>query len=276
MILEQNQELAKGYNRSALVYDTTAGMEYLTTLQRLLPSVRVEPQPAVLDAGCGTGINLLEIARIIPSCRKLVGVDLSPGMLSVARRKAAMYNVPAEFTVGDIQHLEQPDDEFDLVICNGVLHWIEDRQKVVSDFARVLKPGGQLVLACVAAPGFGEWVAVVSETWQKLFPGTRPWFPDLPRKEELTGQLTAAGFDIERIHHRVQSQLIRDIPAFLQTMSIIAPNWLIGVPPGSEDALIRALTATLEAELPMGFKYTTAALEVVARKLDETSRSDAE
>ena len=123
-----------------------------------------------------------------------------------------------------------------------------------------------MMSACVASPGFGEWVAVVSETWQKLFPGTRPWFPNLPQKEELAGQLTAAGFDIERINHRVQTLLIRDIPGFLRTMSIIAPNWLIGVPPGSEDALIRALTATLEAELPMGFKYTTAAIEVVARK----------
>src|SRR5262245_39371075 len=80
--------LIEGYSRPAPLYDQTAGMTYLGALWKLLPRVRLPPHPAILDVGCGTGINLLEAARTLGPCRRLHGADLAPGMIEEARRKA--------------------------------------------------------------------------------------------------------------------------------------------------------------------------------------------
>src|ERR1700734_2022340 len=107
--METRAALIEGYSRSAPMYDKTAGMTYLTALWKLLPRVRVGSSPAILDVGCGTGINLLEAARVLAPCSRLVGVDLAPGMVQEARRKATAAHVSATFMVGDAEHLELED-----------------------------------------------------------------------------------------------------------------------------------------------------------------------
>lgn len=124
--------LARGYSQSAPRYDALAGHLYLTGIRRLLPRVRVAPGPAVLDVGCGTGVNLLEAARQFAPTSLLCGIDISPGMVEVARAKAGALGLPADIRVGDAEQLPFPDTTFDLVICNSVLHWfdpVHDRRK---------------------------------------------------------------------------------------------------------------------------------------------------
>ena len=182
------------------------------------------PNPFILDVGCGTGINLLEAARVLGPCKRLLGVNLAPGMVEEARKKAAVAGVPATFVVGDADKLDVEDGAVDLLICNSVYHWFPDRRHTVSEFARVLRPGGQVLVNCVADPGFYEWIAVVDAAWQKLFGGPREWLLPLPTPAELMGDLRAAGLAMERLEYEVGPAPVMDAQAFLRMMTVIAPT----------------------------------------------------
>jgi len=265
--MERRAALIDGYSRSAPMYDQTAGMTYLGALWKLLPRVRLGPGPAVLDLGCGTGINLLEAARVLGACRRLVGVDLAPGMIDEARRKAQAAGVPATFAVGDAEHLELPDASFDLVICNSVYHWFPDRQRAVAEISRVLRPGGQALVNCVADPGFHEWARVVDEVWSRLFHEQRAWLPPLPTPGELMAHLLAAGLALEHLEYEVDPVPVNDVGAFLRTMTVVAPTWLAGVPAGGARGVMNAMNEALAAGPNGPFVVTAAGVASVSRKL---------
>jgi ubiquinone/menaquinone biosynthesis C-methylase UbiE len=264
----QKQELTEGYDRSARQYDQVVGQQYLMGIWGLLPFVSLPPAPAILDAGCGTGSILLEAARLFYPCRLLVGVDLSPGMVAEARRKAAAQGIPATFLVGDVERLPFAPGTFDLVICSGVYHWFDDRQAALREFARTLRPGGQLVLTAVAAPGYSEWIQLCRIVWKNLFgPPAEPWFPALPTAKELASQLMEAGFRIKLLDHPVHRVVIEHPEHFVRYMATTAPNWLAGVPGGAEEWVQQELLRTMRTLFPAGFPCTSASLLAVAERL---------
>jgi ubiquinone/menaquinone biosynthesis C-methylase UbiE len=265
--METRAALIEGYSRSAPMYDQTAGMTYLGALWKLLPRVRVPPQPSILDVGCGTGINLLEAARTLGPAKRLVGVDLAPGMIEEARKKATLAGVPATFMIGDAEHLQLEDEAFDLVICNSVYHWFPNRQHAVAELARVLKPGGQVLLNCVADPGFHEWIRVVDDVWAKLFTQPRSWVPPLPTPGELMGHVRAAGLALEHLEYEVDPMPVMDVAAFLRTMTVIAPTWITGVPANGARAMMAAMTEALGAKAQGPFVVTAAGVATVSRKV---------
>ncbi len=264
--METRTALIDGYSRSAPMYDQTAGMTYLGALWKLLPRVKLAPGPAILDVGCGTGINLLEAARVLGPCRRLHGVDLAPGMVEEARRKAKTMGAPATFAVGDAERLEVEDASFDLVICNSVYHWFPDRQRAIAEFSRVLRPGGQALVNCVAAPGFHEWIRVVDDVWSKLFVEERKWLPPLPTPGELMGHIGAAGLSLEHLEYEVDPLPVDDVAAFLQTMTVVAPTWLAGVPAGGARSMMTAMTAALTRGPAGPFVVTGAGVATISRK----------
>jgi ubiquinone/menaquinone biosynthesis C-methylase UbiE len=265
--METRAALIEGYSRSAPMYDQTAGMTYLGALLKLMPRVRVAQGPSILDVGCGTGINLLEAARVLGPAKRLVGVDLAPGMVEEARKKASLSGVPATFMVGDAEHLQLEDGAFDLVICNSVYHWFPNRQRAVSELARVLKPGGQLLLNCVADPGFHEWIRAVDAVWAKLFTEPRSWVPPLPTPGELMGHVRGAGLALEHLEYEVDPMPVMDVGAFLRTMTVIAPTWITGVPAGGARAMMTAMTEALGASAHGPFVVTAAGVATVSRKV---------
>jgi ubiquinone/menaquinone biosynthesis C-methylase UbiE len=262
------EHLSAGYDQTAGKYDRTVGYQYLMGLWSLLPHLRVPPRPAVLDAGCGTGSNLLEAARLFGPCRLLVGVDLSPQMVAVARSKAQAAGVPAFFLVGDAERLPLPPESFDLIICSGVYHWFEDRPGAIRQFGRLLKPGGQLALTCVAAPGFQEWMAVVRQAYRRLLgPDAQPWFPRLPTPQELVADLAGAGFRIRHLSHPVQPVLITDLSGFVNHMATTAPNWLAGLSPEWAERIRQEVLRLLTTHFPGGFPCTHGSLLVAAERM---------
>ncbi len=266
--MDTRASLIEGYSRSAPTYDQTAGMIYLGVLRKFMPRVRVGPSPAVLDLGCGTGINLLEVARALGPCRRLAGIDLAPGMIVEARRKAAAAGVPATFEVGDAEHLALEDASFDLIICNGVYHWFPDRSQAIAEMSRVLRPYGQVLIICVADPGFHEWVRVVDRVRSRLLNEQRPWLPALPTPAELMGHLRAANLVVEHLEYEVDPVFVSDPEAFLRTMAVIAPTWLAGVPPDGADAVMTAVSEGLSGSGGGPFTITGAGLICVSRKLE--------
>ncbi|GHS88501.1 hypothetical protein AGMMS50218_12510 [Actinomycetota bacterium] len=102
---------------------------------------------AVLDVATGTGLVLRALRdRCGPVVPRMVGVDISPGMLAVARDALP----DAELVEADARQLPLPDASVDLVTCVTGLHLIPDTPMVVSEWARVLRPGGTVVTATFA------------------------------------------------------------------------------------------------------------------------------
>ena len=96
----------------------------------------------VLEVAVGTGRNL----PFYPEGVRLTGVDWSPAMLAVARERAAALERDVDLRQGDAQALDFPGDSFDTVVCALGLCAIPDDRRAVTEMARVLRPGGRLLL----------------------------------------------------------------------------------------------------------------------------------
>jgi arsenite methyltransferase len=99
----------------------------------------------VVDVGSGGGIDSLIAARMVGASGKVVGIDMTPAMLEKARTAAAESGIDnVEFREAYMEELPVPDGWADVVISNGVLNLTPDKQKVLSEMFRVLRPGGRL------------------------------------------------------------------------------------------------------------------------------------
>jgi ubiquinone/menaquinone biosynthesis C-methylase UbiE len=96
----------------------------------------------VLEVAIGTGLNL---ARY-PAGVRLTGIEWSPAMLQIARRRAAELGRAVDLSEGDAHALPYPDASFDTVVCSLSLCAILDPDRAVAEMARVLRPGGRLLL----------------------------------------------------------------------------------------------------------------------------------
>jgi len=110
---------------------------------------RMQPGDQVLDVGCGTGTLAMEVARRVGHTGRVAGVDPGTEQITCARRKAARRNVPIDFQIGVIEHLPFSDQTFDVVLSTLMMHHLQDslKRQGLSEIARVLKPGGCLVIA---------------------------------------------------------------------------------------------------------------------------------
>lgn len=104
-----------------------------------------EVRGRVLDAGCGTGEHAIELARRGLS---VMGIDISPVGLDLARQIAKARGVSVEFTVGDAYNLASLGRRFDTVIDSGLYHMLDDYERYVRSLAEVVVPGGRIHLLC--------------------------------------------------------------------------------------------------------------------------------
>jgi ubiquinone/menaquinone biosynthesis C-methylase UbiE len=112
----------------------------------------------VLEVAVGTGRNL----PFYPDGTRLTAVDWSPAMLGVARERAAALGRDVDLRQGDAQALDFPDSSFDTVLCALGLCAIPDDRRAVTEMARVLRPGGRLLLVDHVA---ASWRALRAVQW---------------------------------------------------------------------------------------------------------------
>jgi SAM-dependent methyltransferase len=102
----------------------------------------------VLDLGSGTGLDSLLAARRVGPVGKVVGVDLCPEMVEKARRNASLLGLGnVTFLNAGLENLPLPDGSADVVISNGVFNLCPDKEGVLAEAFRVLRPGGRLQMA---------------------------------------------------------------------------------------------------------------------------------
>ena len=94
----------------------------------------------ILDAGTGTGFLSLPLAEL---GHEVVGIDLAPGMISVARKTAEDRRLDLDLRIGDVESLDFDCESFDAVVSRWVLWTLPDPEKAISEWMRVLKPGGR-------------------------------------------------------------------------------------------------------------------------------------
>jgi arsenite methyltransferase len=111
---------------------------------------RARPGTVVLDLGCGAGTDLLIAAQMTGPAGRAIGVDMTPAMLDRARASAAEMELDnVELHQSLIETLPIADASVDLVISNGVIDLVPDKEAVFDEIDRVLRPGGRLQLADV-------------------------------------------------------------------------------------------------------------------------------
>ena len=108
----------------------------------------------VLDIGCGAGVDTILASMMTGPTGSVIGVDIVPEMLQRAEtnlRMTDLKNVTLKKTTGD--KLPFPDETFEVVISNGVINLIPDKESALTEIFRVLKPGGRLMVADQVASG---------------------------------------------------------------------------------------------------------------------------
>lgn len=119
-------------------------------LPLVLEFLRPAPTDLVLDVSTGTGHTALAVA---PHVKQVVGVDLTPEMLAVARRMASERGLAnIDFQEANVERLPFPDASFDKITCRTAAHHYPDLPRAVGEMARVLRPGGRLVVSDTISP----------------------------------------------------------------------------------------------------------------------------
>jgi SAM-dependent methyltransferase len=151
---------------------------------------KLNPGETVLDLGSGGGIDVLLSAKRIGPTGKAYGLDITDEMLALARenqRKAGVENV--EFLKGEIESIPLPDNTVDVIISNCVINLSGDKDKVLREAFRVLKPGGRVAVSDVVVRGdVPAEVKRSMELWVGCIAGALS-------DGQYIGKLAKAGFD---------------------------------------------------------------------------------
>jgi arsenite methyltransferase len=174
----------------------------------------LNPGDIVLDLGSGGGIDVLLSARRVGPSGKAYGLDMTDEMLALARenqKKAGVENV--EFLKGEIEQIPLPDNSVDVIISNCVINLSADKDRVLREAFRVLKPGGRFAVSDVATRG--EMLPEIRERillWVGCIAGAL-------EENDYKAKLTAAGFENAEVEP-TRIYRIEDARSFLSGQGI--------------------------------------------------------
>ncbi len=178
----------------------------------------LRPGEVVLDLGSGGGLDCFLAARNVGPTGRVIGLDMTPQMIDLARRNAARIGADnVEFRLGEMEDMPVEDGTVDVIISNCVINLSPDKGRVFSEAYRVLKPGGRLTvsdivldgqLPPVVAQNIAAWAACIAGAWQEadyLEEIRRAGFVDV----EVTGRTYA---DLETFADSPDAQeLVQDL-----------------------------------------------------------------
>ncbi|RMG78774.1 MAG: methyltransferase domain-containing protein [Bacteroidetes bacterium] len=174
----QTEQIVRAYKRVSGWYDLWAFLTESKASKKAIEWAEIEDGMSVLEVACGTGLVFAELVKRNPHGEN-VGIDLSPDMLQKAKgRLADMPSNCYELKLGDAFNLDFENDHFDLLVNNFMIDLlpVESFDRVLSEFSRVIKPGGRMIISTFS---FGQkpvhrfwwWVA---KNFPDLLTGCRP------------------------------------------------------------------------------------------------------
>jgi SAM-dependent methyltransferase len=179
----------------------------------------------VLDVGCGIGDPTLQVAVLVGPHGRVVGLDISEGMIAIARERAAALGLGhAEFRVEDVTVAALPDAGFDAVLGRWSLIYLEDVAHVLERLRTALVPGGRIAITAWAPPEANPWFAVPQEAMARVRPvppldPNKPGVFHLSTDGALARALVGAGFQTVGQERVVLSQLAQDGAEFWRMMT---------------------------------------------------------
>jgi SAM-dependent methyltransferase len=210
----------------------------------------LQPGEVVLDLGSGGGIDVLLSARRVGPTGKAYGLDMTDDMLALARenqKKAGVENV--EFLKGAIENIPLPDNTVDVIISNCVINLSGDKDRVLREAFRVLKPGGRLAVSDVLLRGevpaqvrksIELWVGCIAGALQETeyreklqaagFESVDVEPTRIYQLEEARAFINAAGLDAEVVGPQIKDKFLS---AFLRAQKPVAAK--CDCPPGCVD-----------------------------------------
>ena len=190
---ELGQDVAErlGYGADVLcriplpAVESFAGVGYFFGLADLRPGERV------IDLGSGSGMDAFLAAMLVGPTGRVVGVDFTPEQVQKARRLADGAGIDhIEFREGRIEHLPAADHSFDCVISNGVINLSPDKERVFTEAARVLRPGGRMAIAdIVSERQLKEAITCNADLWAACVGGAA-------QQDVYRASVEAAGFRV--------------------------------------------------------------------------------
>jgi arsenite methyltransferase len=194
---------------------------------------KLQPGETVLDLGSGGGIDVLLSARRVGPTGKAFGLDMTDEMLALAeenKRKSGLANV--EFLKGEIENIPLPDDSIDVVVSNCVINLSGDKDRVLEEAFRVLKPGGRFAISdVVVRGGVPAEIRKSMELWVGCVAGALS-------ERDYRQKLAAAGFEAIDIEEtRVYD--VEDAREFLSAAGIDAD----AIAPKVQDKFISAFVS---------------------------------
>jgi arsenite methyltransferase len=195
----------------------------------------LRPGEVVLDLGSGGGIDVLLSARRVGPEGKAYGLDMTDEMLALAEQnkaRAGLDNV--EFLRGEIEHIPLPDSAVDVIISNCVINLSADKDQVLREAFRVLKPGGRLAVSDIVTRGtIPAELRQHAELWADCFAGAL-------NEADYIAKLTAAGFtSIEVQPTQVYTE--DDAHAYLASLGLNAEHYAPLVAGKVLSAFVRAV-----------------------------------
>lgn len=224
MAPRDKQLVARQFSRAASSYDNAAKVQQQVLQQLLLPKTAIKGH--WLDIGCGTGTALPMLAEI--GADDLTGIDLSSGMLDEARRLCDQQESRCNLIEADADTIPLPDKCADGIISSLMLQWSEDTQATLAEWLRLLKPGGQLLVATLLPGTHRE----IKQAWQAI--DQRPHVNEFLPQQTLLSHLMSLGF--QNVSNRTDT-LRPEYDSLTELLRYLKQIGATNVNPGRRDGL---------------------------------------
>ncbi len=209
----QKAQMRVVFDRISAEYDQAGPGCFAWYGQRLVDEAHIEPGAHVLDVASGRGAVLFPAAERVGPTGRVVGIDLSSEMVRAITTQAQQHGIQVETHVMDAEHLDFPDETFDHVLCGFGVMFFPNLDRALSEFRRVLKPGGR-VAASTWQISQAHDLAVVLDDLGLGGPGESGWIAD---PDELASVLERAGFQGVHVIADAHGFRYRDIEDYWQT-----------------------------------------------------------
>jgi ubiquinone/menaquinone biosynthesis C-methylase UbiE len=245
------------FSSIARIYRQTATAQK-SAAERLFWMLGIERTDDVLDLGCGTG-HLAQEMRVLTDGR-VVGVDLSPEMIALAREATPD---TIEFFTGAAESLDMPD-QFDVIFCNSVFQWFTDAPRALANCCAALRRGGRMALQAPArreyCPQFVHAVGTLAgdprtrDTWSRF---RTPW-TFFETGEEYERMFAAAGFSVvaaemeELREHTTAERALEMFESGAAAAYLNPACYDVPLPPDYVDAARELILSDLRAQATAG------------------------